>query len=211
LRCKHVVFDWNGTLLDDVGLAASCVNVVLGHYGMPAITTATYRSKFQFPIRSFYRDLGFDFGRPPFEEVIRRYLDAFDAQVLHCRLHEGAREVLQAFRDRGTTLYLLSATHEPQLRASVAHFGLEMFFADVLGLGDRNAHSKLELAQRLGVSLDSTPGKVAFVGDTLHDKEIADKMGWRAVLVTHGHDDHLRANSCDLEVIATLRELLSLL
>ena len=42
LRPAHVVFDWNGTLLDDVGLAVQSVNHVLGKHGHPPIGLEHY-------------------------------------------------------------------------------------------------------------------------------------------------------------------------
>ena len=54
---KMIIFDWNGTLIDDVWLNLNAINGVLEKRGIKPITTEYYRENFQFPVSVFYKEL----------------------------------------------------------------------------------------------------------------------------------------------------------
>ena len=70
-----VVWDWNGTLLNDVELNCAIMNRMLLERGKkPLPDLETYRRIFGFPIKGYYERAGFDFSREPYEDVADEYL-----------------------------------------------------------------------------------------------------------------------------------------
>jgi phosphoglycolate phosphatase len=203
----HVVFDWNGTLLDDVGLAVRSVNSVLAKHGRPAIDLEHYRRHFTFPIRDFYQRLGFDFSALTFEAVMTDYLGLFDREVLRCSLHRGVTELLARLADAGVQCSILSASHSATLQSSLRHFGLERHFLHRVGLPDAQAQGKLALAHELQRSLAVPCGQVLYVGDTLHDVEVANALGWRCLVIPNGHQCRSRFSAAEVQFADELGEV----
>ncbi|MBM7115177.1 HAD family hydrolase [Archangium primigenium] len=196
-RIQHVVWDWNGTLLDDVELAVTGVNHVCARFGVPAVTRDMYRARFQFPISEFYAALGFDLVRVPFGDIIREYLSIFDDRVRHCALNEGALELLECLRRNGIESSILSASYRPTLVRTLEAKGLAGHFTHVCGLGDEQATSKLEEGRRLQEALGLEGDRIVYLGDTTHDAEIAAELGWKSCIISRGHQDDARLASCN--------------
>ncbi|MFY0583758.1 HAD family hydrolase [Cystobacter fuscus] len=206
-RIQHVVWDWNGTLIDDVELAVNGVNHVCARFGVPAITREVYRSRFRFPISEFYSSLGFDLVRIPFGDIIREYLSIFDAQVRHCALNEGALELLECLRLNGIGSSILSASYQPTLIKTLESKGLREYFTHVCGLGDERATSKLEEGRLLHEKLGLPGDRIVYLGDTTHDAEIAAALGWNSCIVSSGHQDDGRLSACDAPRVSGITAL----
>ena len=208
---RHVVFDWNGTLLDDVELAAVCVGRLAEQTLGNTFSLDHYRRQFRFPIRSFYGDLGFAVDDLSFHELMKLYLAAFNPESLACGLHAGAYDLLKTLSERGLGLSVLSASHQIALDRGVASAGLASRFKHVWGIDDKAAagkvHRAIQLQERLGVPA----GEVLYVGDTLHDAEVAEAAGWQAVLFSGGHQHVEILRQSGLTVIDRLPALLVVL
>lgn len=75
----HIIWDWNGTLVNDLDYAVSAINRVLSDYRLATISRDHYRNIFRFPVRDYYESLGFDFNRVSFEEVGTRFIENYNA------------------------------------------------------------------------------------------------------------------------------------
>jgi phosphoglycolate phosphatase len=193
---QHVVFDWNGTLIDDCALAVACVNTLRDEIGLAQITREQYRRAFRFPIREFYRSIGFDVDGEAFPALMVRYLALFDAQVDACPLHLGAHDTLARLRAADIRLHILSASHQDTLSTSLRAKGLAGAFDEVAGLGHALATSKHQLGSALAARLGTPPETVVYVGDTDHDHEVASAQGWKFLFVDHGHQVAAEAPHC---------------
>ena len=70
MKYEHIIWDFNGTLLDDVWTGIVSVNKLLEDRGLPKIASVEdYRRVFRFPIIEYYRSLGFDFDKEPYEVI----------------------------------------------------------------------------------------------------------------------------------------------
>ncbi|KVN07013.1 MULTISPECIES: HAD family hydrolase [unclassified Burkholderia] len=206
---EHVVFDWNGTLIDDIDLAVLSVNRCGERFGVPPVTRERYRALFGFPIADFYAALGFDFSTTPFAMIVRHYLESFDPQVAECKLHEGALDLLDAARVAGVGVSILSASHRDILLDTLDAKGLRGRFAQIVGLSDNRATSKVVEAAQLQQTLNRPPERTLYVGDTLHDYEVSRSIGWQTVLVSTGHQDVQRLRGSGARVCAGLADLLA--
>ncbi len=193
---RHIIWDWNGTLLDDAAECLKVLNDLLARRGLATIDLTSYRKTFDFPVIDFYRGLGFNFDNESYDAVADEYIAGYTACVPHCFLQPGARDVLEHFQQAGLTQSVLSAYHQQRLEEAIVHFGLEAYFLRLVGLNDYLAHSKVENGRRWLRELPHDSREVLLIGDTLHDVEVAREMGVDGVLLTTGHQnsDRLRAS-----------------
>ncbi|MEX3628909.1 MAG: HAD family hydrolase [Burkholderia sp.] len=206
---EHLVFDWNGTLIDDLDLAVRSVNRCSSRFGIAPVTHERYRALFGFPIAGFYAALGFDLERVPFATVVQHYLESFDTGVADCALHAGALDLLDAARAAGIGVSILSASHRDVLIATLDAKALRARFAHVIGLTHNQATSKAAEALALQRALGSPPEHTLYVGDTLHGFEVAREVGWHPVLVTTGHQKANRLRASGAPVYNGLADLLA--
>lgn len=210
-RYRHLIWDWNGTLLDDVQLCVEVVNEVLHRYNKPAITHESYLQVFDFPVKDFYLSIGFDFNVESFDEVADEYLSRYNGRLFECDLRPGAFEVLRICGDRVISQSILSAYNQKMLTAAIDYFKVGQFFAIQLGLGDFYSASKVENGKKLVAQLGAGPHEILFVGDTVHDFEVAQALGTDCVLIADGHQDRARISSCGCPVIDSIEEVTNLL
>jgi phosphoglycolate phosphatase len=210
-KFSHIVFDWNGTLLDDIKLAVDSVNTILNKYSLPSITREIYRDLFHFPIKSFYAKLGFSFNYVSFEQLAQEYLEQFDGRFASCELQTGAISLLRQLKDMDYKMSILSACYQNTLRSSLEYHKLNEYFNCIYGLRDLHAFSKLEMSIRLQEELNLNPNKILYVGDTNHDGEIARELNWKCILIPNGHQSKRQLNVLDCVVIEKIIDVLSYL
>jgi phosphoglycolate phosphatase len=189
VRTRAVIWDWNGTLLDDVEPARRTMNTVLAEFGAPTVADrATYRSLFGFPIRDFYARLGLDVSPGgQFEPAADRYLELFETAVLEASLQPNAREAVHAVRGLGVQQVLISATVEPMLHRQLAPHGVQAWFDEIHGITDAYAPSKMAAVTGWLAASGLDPRDVLMVGDTDHDEAIAVELGVPFVAYGCGH------------------------
>ena len=206
-RYRHIIWDWNGTLLDDLDLCIDVMNGILGHRSLPLLDRARYHRLFDFPVRAYYERLGFDFARDSFEELSVEFISAYDARRWECRLQPGAQTILGSLQSAGVTQSVLSADRQETLQEIVGHFGLTPRFKRILGLDNIYAHSKAELGRNWVAELGLPPSEILLIGDTLHDLDVARAIGVNWVLVACGHHPEARLRSRTDRVLADLSGL----
>ncbi|KJQ55590.1 HAD family hydrolase [Microbacterium sp. SA39] len=199
---RAVCWDWNGTLLDDAEICRQVMNAVLIDHGHePLVDLEAYRSVFRFPIRDFYRSVGIDDDR--FIAAATTYLDRLASRVGEARLHVGARDTIAALNELGVRQILASATVSNALERQMAPHDLTLLFETVLAIDDPYRASKHEVIRGWLTASDLDPQDVLLVGDTNHDREIADDLGASFIHFRAGHQVHLD----DAESISALDEL----
>jgi phosphoglycolate phosphatase len=206
---RHVIWDWNGTLLDDLDLCIDVMNGLLQRRGLPLLDRVRYHAVFGFPVRAYYERLGFDFRRDSFEQLSVEFIAGYEARRAESRLRPGAREVLAALQLAGLTQSVLSAYRGETLREIVGHFGLTPYFVRLTGLANIYAHSKTELGRAWVAELGMAGKDILMIGDTLHDLEVAEALGVDCVLVAGGHHPAERLRQRAGRVLDNLHQLRS--
>jgi phosphoglycolate phosphatase len=192
---SHVIWDWNGTLLDDVDLAVQAVSRVLISTGRPGITLEDHLEIFCFPITEYYRRLGFDLKLHPFDTLSVKFIENYRAGVLECGLHVGARELIEELKQADVAQSILSAAHEDDLNELLAHFEIRHYFDRVYGLSNHHAASKVERGRELIADAGILPRNTILIGDTDHDLEVGKELGVDVLLLTGGHQSHPRLSA----------------
>ena len=199
---RTIVWDFNGTLLDDVRACLDALNVILRANRISPLTAEDYRARFRFPVADFYRELGMVPATPFDWEALG---ESFHMRYLfsrHLRLQEGAREALLAFRAAGLRQGILSALEQGILEMQLRQFGLTPHLDFIRGSRNYDGASKEDAARGLNLQ-----GPVLLVGDTLHDAEVARSQGWDCILCSAGHQNADRLATSGFPVIPTLRLL----
>lgn len=185
---KHIIWDFNGTLLSDAQLAVQTNNAVFAQLGLPSITLEEYRAKMTMPVRDFYTAMGVDFGVHSYEKISRLWLDIFNAGIVEAGLIPGMLELVKTLHARGIAQSVLSASYEPSLLHQCEQLGLMPYMRAVNGLGDESATVKLEIGRNQMRALNLCPEQVVFVGDMHTDAELARALGAACILVPWGHN-----------------------
>ncbi len=207
MKYKHIVWDWNGTIIDDVRLSVEIFNMMCGECGLGRTTVERYRREFKIPVVDFYRDYGFDFDRLDFRAISEFYIKEYNRRRFECPLHDGVREAMASFKGAGISQSVLSAYESSSLRSALEHFGLCGYLENICGLGDILAGSKTELAKDLAGRIRAAPDEILMIGDTLHDMDSANAMGADCVFISKGHTDAERLRGSGARVFASHGEL----
>ena len=204
---RFILWDWNGTLLDDMEICISAMNVMLSKRQMPLLDKPRYQHIFGFPVLEYYKKLGFDFDHESFEDLSVEFINSYNNQLHVIPLMLNASMVLDRFFRDGKINIILSAMQQEMLERTVAQHGLSQYFTAVLGIDNIYAHSKADLAIEYVNSMSIDPVHMVLIGDTLHDHEVADEIGCRCILVASGHQSEERLRQSGRQVVHSLSEL----
>ena len=205
---KHgIIWDWNGTLLDDVQLCVQCINLLLKKRNLPELTLQKYREVFGFPVKDYYQRVGFDFSMEKFEIPAQQFMQCYNSHLSETPLFPCVQDVLSFFQEKGFHQFIISATEHRSLVKILDEKGLLPYFDAVSGIDDIYAGGKIEMAHHFMKKLRINPQGVIFVGDTLHDREVALSLGIDYLLVASGHQSKDRLWAKTSKVINTLAEI----
>lgn len=183
-----VFWDWNGTLCDDLSVSLDAVNELLKLKERPPITVEQYYSYVDTPISKFYEHL-FDLNEVTMEEISLHYRTYYGSHLPEECLMPGIRTVLEKLRSGRVRQVVLSSAHRDSIEFRARNTGILDFFDDILAADDWYAFSKEERARRYIRERCDDPERIWFIGDAVHDAEVADACGCleRCILVPLGH------------------------
>ncbi len=204
---RHIIWDWNGTLLDDAWLCVSVMNSILAERGKAPLTPEHYSCIFGFPVIDYYRQLDFDDTIDPFEKISTEFVSRYEDRRGECQLREGTREVLNQCRELGLGQSIVSSSMQDYLNEAVDHFGLRKLFMDLRGLDNHHANGKTAIATAWMEEAGLAAGETLSIGDTIHDVEVAEAIGVDCVLIPSGHQNAERLSACKVPILASLAEL----
>ena len=207
MKYRHIIWDWNGTLWDDTWLCVEINNHMLERRGLPLIDIDVYQAKLCFPVDQYYCQLGFDYDRDPYSALAEEFIAEYECRRFECELQPGARELIQTMSERNMPQAVLSAYQHDTLLQAVDYFGLTPLFNEIIGLDDIYAAGKVENGKKYITGLDFAPSEVLFIGDTIHDFEVARAMGVDCALLAIGHNSRSRLDSCGVPVLDAIDEL----
>jgi len=207
IDCQHIIWDWNGTLLNDSWVCVEILNTLLVQYGKKTTTHEAYLKEFGFPVAGYYEHLGFDFSKDPFNIIADEYIDRYSTRQYECTLHNGTESVLEILQRCAMPQSILSAYHQDYLCEAVKKFRIDHFFEHTKGRHDHYAASKVDaghdLIQKLGVPAAQT----LLIGDTLHDLEVAQALGTQCILISHGHQNKDRLTDANVLVVPDISSI----
>ncbi|MFC9595998.1 HAD family hydrolase [Streptomyces sp. NPDC056944] len=204
---KHLVWDWNGTLLDDIGAVIGATNAAFAELGLASITLERYRDLYTVPVPKFYERL---MGRLPTDEEWTVMDGAFHRHYWEraesCGLTTGAAELLAARQQSGLTQSLLSLAPHAELIPLVRRHGIAERFVRMDGRVDASTDGKSGHMVRHLAALGVPAERVVVIGDAADDAVAAAHVGARAVLYTGGSHSRASLSRVGVPVVDSLAE-----
>lgn len=210
----HVVWDWNGTLLDDFGLSVDAARHACRRVEPTAhVDHAAYRRHFTRPVRTFYeRLLGLPLTDDQWADIATEYHGYYESRVADAPIRSDAREVIDRLKSAGVSQSVLSMSDAAHLGQMLAARALEKEFLVVEGTDptartekkERLLRSHIETIrrQRPGLELDA----ILLVGDTTDDAAAAAAVGVPRVILRDGCFDGAELAALNTATAETLAE-----
>ncbi len=210
MKYEYIFWDFNGTILDDVNLCLELLNEMLVSQGKSICSIEKYKSIFCFPIIEYYKKAGLSFENDSFESMAVDFIKEYQPRSLKCRIYPGVIEMFKYIKTKYKQV-LLSASEAGNLKWQVGKLGIEEYFDDILGIDNIYAGSKVSIACAYVKKHGIDPSKCLMIGDTLHDLEVSNEVGFDCVLVANGHQSFEVLNVNNNKVIHDIMEIKNLL
>lgn len=177
-----VICDWNGTLLDDLGLVYGSVLEIFSVYGLPPPSLGQYRAEITADFKEFYHAHGIPDGVEihDLNAIRKRY---FEKRWKEARLHRNADEFLELLQQLKLFMGIVSAEIDTVLKKRLEQFGITQYFDGVIG----NAWDKEKALKEMLGMFHFLPEEAAYVDDTFDGLMAARKVGILPIGVTHGY------------------------
>ena len=183
----YILWDWNGTLLDDTQAALDTLNIMLARRGAKPIALDFFRDHFAFPCRPFYDMIGMHVEDDEWDALAKEYHDLYAEQPK--QLNRETLAALERVKRSGAKQSIISALRQDLLDEVTARMGVAKYMECIYGVDNLDGASKLDRALELMSHLAPQFGEqpdVVLIGDALHDKEVADALKVRCVLCGQG-------------------------
>jgi phosphoglycolate phosphatase-like HAD superfamily hydrolase len=209
----HIVWDWNGTLFDDIDAVVAASNAAFAEQGLAPLTVEQYRETYRVPVIEFYElRLGRSLAPEEWMQMDACFHLHYTARRDRCRLTAGAEGLLAQWGEGGSdrSQSLLSMYEHDQLVPLVRRLGLERHFirvdgrdgtSGVTGKADYLVRHLLALAQKR-----VAPARTVVIGDALDDARAAARAGAHAVLFAGGSHTRRELERVGVPVADTLAE-----
>lgn len=190
MKYTTVFWDWNGTIIDDLGASIKSVNGLLEKRNMKTFSTPEeYFDVFCFPVSKYYEKAGFDFEKEPFELLAKEYIENYKSLCKDCKVFDDVMRLIKYFKKAGVRQIMLTASEKDELLCWISSLAIRKYFDDVIGNDNIYAIGKADIAVRwLENNRDTDINKCLMIGDTVHDYEVACAMDVDCVLIARGHN-----------------------
>jgi phosphoglycolate phosphatase len=204
---KSIIWDWNGTLLNDVEISIMSMNQMLEKRNYPLLSREKYLAIFTFPVQEYYKNAGVDFDVYDWDTIAMEFISNYRKNVKKAKLHKDVQSTLDHFERKNISQYILSAMEQGFLNETVSTAGIDGMFKKIVGLNNHYAATKEGIAGELVREIDLKSNEICMIGDTIHDLEVAEVVGVPCVLISHGHQSHARLKNTGAVVVKDFQEL----
>ena len=184
MKHKNIIWDWNGTIIDDAWLFVDIMNVFLNKEGLPLISLNDYRQHFCFPIQNYWRHLGFNFNESSFDKLNGDFIKLYKKNLFKARPHFGIKSFILKLNKLGYRQFVLSASSDTILKKSINHYNFSSLFVRAYGVDNLNATGKTVVGKQLCKSHKLNINETVLIGDTEYDKRVADELGCSVFLLS---------------------------
>ena len=199
---KAIIWDYNGTLLDDLSIGVQSINQMLTKRKLPLLSEESYREVFTFPVKKYYETVGFNFNKEDWDVTAKEFIALYTSLLPDSTIFPEAIQLLSHFKTLGKKQFILSAMEQNMLNDSVKTENIGPFFSEVSGIDNIYASSKIENGIKMIQKHQLAPKEVCLLGDTVHDYEVSQELGCRCILIAAGHQSFkkLKQTGCPIVV-----------
>lgn len=206
MKYKNILWDWNGTILNDTPVAFEATNILLERYGYPTITLEYYRDNIDTPIVNFYSKI-FDLNKHVMQMLDDEWGVLYNQISDKIGLHEGVKELLRFFADENCRQVILSAFRTEEITKYARKFSVEKYFENILGTQNIVMESKTIRGRRYMQEHKFAPEQTLYIGDTVHDCDTALALGVDCVLFSGGQQSPKLLQQCGVPVSDSFAEI----
>lgn len=178
----EIIWDWNGTLVDDVAVSVDCVNDMFRRFNMPLTTVDEYLTVIGPSLEEYYGRY-FDMTQHTMPELLELFQHYYKLRTNQLTLMNGAYAALKKFAESGKNQYIVSSFEQSALENSVNILGVRNFFTVISGADDINCGPKSKRARQIVKKSQ----KAVLIGDSVCDYITASEAGCDCVLISNGH------------------------
>jgi phosphoglycolate phosphatase len=185
---KHIIFDWNGTLINDAQIFVNILNVLLDKRKLNKIDLVMYRDLFCFP-------------RDAFTQLKKEFVGEYDKRKYCASLFPNTINMLQRLSDNNFNLSILSASYQKTLDDLTKHYSIDRFFQHIIGVNNYIANGKAQKGIKLINTLALKKQDLVLIGDTNLDYSVSKVLGIDCILISHGHQSTKQLEACNNTII----------
>ena len=180
-----ILWDFNGTVMDDLGASVQAVNAMTARRGLPSITEAWYTRHLEMPLERFYAGIGFDMEQERLGDVSAEFQR--ECAELPRPVFPEVRKALEAFSARGLRQLLFSSLHQELLAGQAEERDVSRYFDAIVGRKDHSLGRKKKAAEEYLRRHGINAAEVLVIGDLVTDWEMARYLGCPCALIEKGH------------------------
>lgn len=135
-RYEGIIWDFNGTLLDDVTICLDSINALLQRRSYPLLSEERYKEIFGFPVKLYYEKIGFNFQKEKWTKVANEYMKEYWDRQHYATLFKGIPNLLQQFSSKGLSHFVLSAMEQNNLQRFLSQLDATHYFKEVAGISN---------------------------------------------------------------------------
>ena len=199
MKYKNIIWDWNGTILNDTPVAFEATNILLERFDYPKITLEFYRDNIDTPIVNFYSKI-FDLNKHDVKMLDDEWGALYNQLSDKIQLHAGVEEMLSTFANNNLNQIILSAFKTNEIAKYARKFSIEHFFDDILGTQNIVMESKTVRGRRYIQENGFTSEQTLYIGDTAHDYHTARDLGVDCILFSGGQQSPRLLQQCGVPV-----------
>lgn len=191
---RSILFDWSGTLCNDIELTIEATNYVLAQYGIAPLGKDAFRAEFQLPYPDYY---AWKTPGAPLQELENHYRHAFGASSLQVSPIPHAKEFLSFCTSRGIRCFILSSMDSKAFEEQARHLGMFDFFEGI----HSGIHNKEDYIPTLMQQHRLDPSSTAFIGDMQHDINAAHRAGITGIGVLTGYNNAAQLTAARPDIV----------
>lgn len=201
-----IIWDWNGTIVDDSYVFVEIMNSFLSDFNLKTISIHDYKQNFCFPVKDYYTKLGLNLSDNDFNKLSVDFIKRYKRVMRNPPLKKNITKILRFLKKNNYNQYIVSAQEQGLLEKSISFYSLDCFFDKAWGLNNNLAVSKIKLAQKAFKSFSHNT-KALVIGDTIHDYEVSSALDCSCCLVSWGHNSRSRLKTTGAPIAESIDEL----
>ena len=207
---KHIIFDWNGTLVDDTEIFVDVLNELLEYRNLPKINIKLYKNLFCVPVKDFYSKIGIDTSNHEFRNLEKQIIHEYKKRMFNANLFEDTVNTLKKLKSLGYSMSILSASHQTILDNLVQHYQINHYFLNVMGVDNFSANGKYLKGKQLIDKINYKLKDLVYIGDIDQDYLVSNKLNIDCILISRGHQAKERLEVLTPFVIGSMVDLCKL-
>ncbi|GBE25294.1 phosphoglycolate phosphatase [bacterium BMS3Bbin02] len=207
----HIIWDWNGTLFDDLHIIVESVSACVAPFGRDSITEEDYRDHYTRPVSVFYENLmGRAITQDEWANIDNIFHETYRSLLHGANLAVDADAAIRLLSDQAGTQSILSMWWHSELVPFTAGFGMHDVMKRIDGNRDDTGALKADQmrahVERLVADHGVVAADVVAVGDTFDDAAAARSVGVPIILYDGGSHHRRELEKVGVPVVSTLME-----